>query len=127
MRHDHPDPERLTFGCRACVKVADEARWTNAPARRITFRALVPRHVTTLNGKQVEWTFTARCQIPDNLNWRGDDEIDYGRFDVGAEMSKTMPVGEYDHMDALATADLYIVKVEPIESEPLAEQGVMFA
>ena len=128
-RHNHAD-DRLTFGCPGCIATADEARWTNAPVRRITFRAVVPRRVAMIDGKQIEWRFTAVCQIPDGLNWRGDDEIDFGRFDVGAEMAETVPSkckASASGMDALATADLFIVAVDPIEPASTCQQGAMFA
>ena len=118
-RHTHPEPNRLTFGCPGCVAVADEARWTNAPIRVITWRAVVPRHIATHNGKPIEWRFTTRSRIPDGLNWRGDDEIDYGRFDVGAEMSEAMPrLDARTAMDAISTADIYIVAVDPLPTPP---------
>lgn len=129
MKHTHDD-DRLTFGCPACIATADEARWTNAPVRRITFDAIVPRHVVTLKGRQIKWRFTSDCRFPDGIKWRGDycEEIDYGRFDVGADMTETMPKGLDDdaYADALATADLYIVDVQPINTAQV-EQVAMFA
>lgn len=119
MSHTHAD-DRLTFGCAGCIAAADEARWTNAPVRRIKFEAWVPQHIAMNKGKRIVWTFTADCRIPDGLN-TDTEELDYGRFDVGAQMYKTMPkLGLRKQMEALVTAELRIVRVDPL---PAPEQG----
>lgn len=126
MNHDHPDPARLTFGCPACIQTAEEARWTYAPLKLVSWRATVPTWVLESDdGEPIEWTFTSHTRIPDDLDWRspdGAEQIDYGRFDIGAEMAAAMPKfsDERATVTALCHAAIYITAVRdiPAESEP---------
>lgn len=118
MRHTHTD-DRLTFGCPGCIHDRNEARWTNAPIRTITFEAVVPTHVAMIRGKPIRWKFTADRHIPDD--WHTETDLDYGRFDVGAEMIEAMPrlarPGSSREMDAIATAELFIDAVSPLPTD----------
>lgn len=111
MKHDHPDEERLTFGCAGCVERAELARWANAPVRRCTFHCTYDVF-NVESGRPL--TFTLDVRVPEGVDgWTVDTQ--YADF-VGEKFVMSLPddVPMNETSWAMETMEVERVDIGPV-------------
>lgn len=128
--HAHPDPDRLTFGCQACIQRGIDEAWRTAPHRLVRARAEVPTYVVVhADGREIAWEFTARVRVPDGTRLDDPRLLDWVGESAGIGMPALEDLTDDQRFDALATAEVEVLRIdnEPAERapEPIPAQGAL--